>query len=279
MVASVAVGALAFGFAPALASVLTDRAGEDEYATLLRILAVAIPVATVGEVLMGATRGLGSMRPTVLASQLGRQVGQLVTVGVVLSFGGSLSAVAVAWAVPYLATVVYPAVWLRSRLPRTGQPDLVGGDRYWRFTIPQAANSTAQSGLERFDVIALGFLIGSAAQGEYSVANRMAHVVVLGWYAINLGPDADLRPVVRGREGPRAAKGRADRQRMGGRPGRADPVDLRPLPGSRRPTVRSGVRGRKRCPDRPGRRLVGRPLVRAVGEPAPHVGSQLESLR
>jgi hypothetical protein len=157
---------------------------------------------------MGATRGLGSMRPTVLASQVGRQVGQLVTVGAVMIVDGDLTAVGVAWAVPYLVTVAYPALWLRSRLPRHGQLELTDADRYWRYTVPQAANTTAQTGLEKFDLIALGFLAGSVAQGEYSVANRMAHVVVLGWYAVNLaqapiyarlfaaGRDQELRRVV-----------------------------------------------------------------------------------
>lgn len=180
------VGIVLFLGAEPLARVLSDPAEQDEWTAMLRVVALGVPIATVGEVLLGATRGFGAMRPTVVSSQIGRQVGQLVTVALAATVSDDLRLLALAWVVPYVGTVVYPVVWLRSTLAdRVEQPERPW-DPFWRYAGPQGANQTAQIGLEKFDIIVLGPLAGVAAQGAYSAANRLAHLVVLAWYAINL---------------------------------------------------------------------------------------------
>ncbi len=183
---SVLVGlVLALASSP-LAGLLSDDANRADFAAMLRIVAFAVPVATVGEILLGATRGFGAMRPTVIASQFGRQVGQLVTVAAAAVFTNDLRVLALAWVLPYLGTVVYPMWWLRAA---TAGTPAAGGPLwrpFWRYAGPQAANQSAQIGLEKFDIILLGPIAGVAAQGGYNAANRLAHLVVLAWYAINL---------------------------------------------------------------------------------------------
>ena len=168
-----------------LASLLGDDGRHPEYTALLKIIAFAIPVAAVGEVLLGVTRGLGSMRPTIVASQLGRQVGQLIAVGVAAALSSDLRVLVAAWALPYVAVVLYPAWWLGKNLAASGSTPMHWRE-FWGYSSSQAANQTAQIGLEKLDIILLGPLAGLAAQGSYNAANRLAHLCVLAWYAINL---------------------------------------------------------------------------------------------
>ena len=185
LVFSVAIAAALFLLVDPLADLLSDDAGRDLYVAMLHIVITAIPLAAVGEVLLGATRGYGDMRPTVIASQLGRQVGQLILVVLAALISDDLRLLALAWVIPYIGTVVYPWMWLR-RQRRTRRARTTPWGEFWRYSGPQGANQTAQIGLEKFDIIIIGPLAGLAAQGAYNGANRLAHLVVLAWYAINL---------------------------------------------------------------------------------------------
>jgi O-antigen/teichoic acid export membrane protein len=185
MAASTAAAVGMFVLVGPVARLLSDDAGEQAFTSMLRIVIVAVPLAAVGEVLLGATRGYGDMRPTVYASQFGRQLGQLLLVAVAAVLSSDLRLLALAWVLPYVGTVAYPAMWLQRQRRSTG-----GGSKpwaeFWRYSGPQGANQTAQIGLEKLDIILVGPLAGLAAQGAYNGANRLAHLVVLVWYAVNL---------------------------------------------------------------------------------------------
>lgn len=170
--------------ADAIAARLAGGASADDYAVMLRVVALAIPFAAAGEVLLGITRGFGSMRPTVVASQLGRQVGQLLFVGAAVLVGSQRWLLAAAWALPYVGTVLYPAWWLRGRLGQRHED--VDRTAFWRYSGSQAANQSAQIGLEKIDIILLGPMASLAAQGSYNAANRLTHLAVLAWYALML---------------------------------------------------------------------------------------------
>lgn len=187
VIASAFVALLLLVASRPIAALLSDDASRDAFAGMLTVIALVVPLATVGEVLLGATRGYGAMRPTVVASQLGRQVGQLVTVAAAAAITRDLRVLALAWALPYVGTVLYPAWWLR-KVSAEVEPSPGPGlwSPFWRYSGPQGANQTAQIGLEKFDIILLGPLAGVAAQGGYNAANRLAHLVALAWYAINL---------------------------------------------------------------------------------------------
>ena len=174
-----------------IARALSEDGTTDTYASMLRILALALPVATIGEVLLGATRGFGSMRPTVLASNFGRQAGQLVTVGAAAMVTRRTDILAFAWALPYAATVIHPALWLRrATAGRTRSTGSIPWGPFWRYTSPQAANAAVQGGLEKTDIILLGRMTGADATAVYSLANRFVHVLVLSRYAINVSQSA-----------------------------------------------------------------------------------------
>lgn len=190
VIISLAVMAVGLLASESVARLLADSADEADYAAMLRIVSIALPFATIGEVLLGASRGFGSMNPTVIASNFGRQGGQLITVGAAALFTSSPQALAVAWAVPYILPVVYPAWWLWRRALATAATQPAEWGVFWRYTSPQAANAAVQGGLEKADIILLNSAVGADPTAVYSLANRFVHVVVLARYAINVSQSA-----------------------------------------------------------------------------------------
>ena len=178
-----------------LASWLAQPDEQAEYAQMLEIIALALPLSAVGEVLLSATRGFGSMLSTVIGVNLGRQCGQLVLIGLAAAFAAEESDVlAAAWAAPFLATLLVPAGWLVAKgilraAPAT-QPQAVG--TVWAYAAPQAAGAAVQGGLEKADIMMLNTMVGAEEAGQYSLANRFVHLFVLVRYALGTAHAAAL---------------------------------------------------------------------------------------
>jgi O-antigen/teichoic acid export membrane protein len=148
---------------------------------LMVALAVAIPVAAAYDVVVGATRGLGAVRPTVALERFLRPTLQVVLVGIALSFGGGAFAVVLAWVAPYFVVAVLGGVWLRRLLPagtdQKRDEDPSEPAAFWRFTLPRALAAMAQIGLQRLDILLVGAMRGPVAAAIYTGATRF---VVLG---------------------------------------------------------------------------------------------------
>ncbi|GAA4202866.1 hypothetical protein GCM10022252_59660 [Streptosporangium oxazolinicum] len=138
----------------------------------LRVLAVALPAVACSGVVVSATRGFGSMRPTVLLDGVLQPVAQLLLVGaVVLAGRDSVPLLATAWALPYLPVLLLASVWLRRRLPRT--PYLPGTARdLWRHTWPRSLAAGIQAVFQRLDVVIVALLAGPAEAAVYTAATR-----------------------------------------------------------------------------------------------------------
>ncbi|HEY9521941.1 MAG TPA: lipopolysaccharide biosynthesis protein [Thermopolyspora sp.] len=138
------------------------------------VLAAVLPVVVCADVLIGATRGFGSMRLTVLLGGLLRPVAQLVLVIAVAAghpTGSATTLLAAAWAVPYLPVLIIGAVWLWRRVPRT--PRLPGAAReFWRFTAPRSLASALQAVFQRLDVVIVAMLAGPVEAAVYTTATR-----------------------------------------------------------------------------------------------------------
>ncbi|NUR87715.1 MAG: polysaccharide biosynthesis protein, partial [Nonomuraea sp.] len=106
------------------------------------VLAWALPVIVLGDVALAATRGFGSMRPTVLLDGVLLPAAQLVLVGWV-ALAEAPEWLPVAWGLPYLPLLVLAVADLRGRAPRT--PYLPGTGRdLWRYTAPRSAAAAIQ---------------------------------------------------------------------------------------------------------------------------------------
>ena len=175
-----ALGIIGLIAAPQLSDVLTSDADASATATtMIRILAVAVPTFALSQAMFGATRGFGTMRPSVLAGQIGRPVSQLLLVLVVIATTDSVWPLAVAWAVSSAITMASIGGWLRRRLAAVGrrtalqEPAESNPRTYWRYTGPRALSDLLSASLERLDVLLVAMFIGEAGAGMYGASNRL----------------------------------------------------------------------------------------------------------
>src|SRR5690606_9241426 len=138
---------------------------------LLGPLSLVLPAIAVADVLLAACRGFGTMRPTVLLDGMLLPLSQLALVAAVALTGLSGTALPLAWALPYLPTVVLAALALRGRAPRT--PYLAGTGRdLWRHTAPRSAAGAIQAVFQRLDIVVVAALAGPAQAAVYTAATR-----------------------------------------------------------------------------------------------------------
>lgn len=192
---------------------VTQPVRLDELATMLRVLAIALPFAALADTMLGATRGFHEMQPTVIVDRIGRSTLQLV--GVAAAAAGSASAMlAPLWALPYLPAAVISALWLRRVMAeqqsanvakpsktsaalapgvradnRHGKPNAHG---FWRFTAPRSLASVAQIIIQRLDIVLVGVMKGPVDAAIYTAATRFLVAGQLGNSAISMAAQPQL---------------------------------------------------------------------------------------
>jgi O-antigen/teichoic acid export membrane protein len=179
---SVCVAATLFLTAPTIAPYLVGEDAAPTMAVMLRALAMVLPVAAAYEMLLAATRGAGSMRPTVVVDNLGRLGVQALAVLATYLAGGGALALALAWSLPYVPALVVAGGWLRvqvhratTRNPPTSWPVLAR--EFWAYTAPRAIARIVQSALKRSDIVLVAALASPTDAALYTAATRF---VVLG---------------------------------------------------------------------------------------------------
>jgi len=177
------VGLLA---APALGPLLVDASSVPLAVEQIRVLSLALPVAVVANTLLAATRGYGTMRPTVLADRIGVTVLQALGVAVTIVVGADAGWLVVAWSVPYLVSLAVATTWLVRRVRRPAprsRDDRTGAEvrrEYWAFTAPRVGVSISQVVLRRADVVLVSALLSAADAAVYTAATRFVVVAGLG---------------------------------------------------------------------------------------------------
>jgi O-antigen/teichoic acid export membrane protein len=179
---SVAVGAFLYLVAPDLAPHVVGPEAAATMTVMLRTLALVLPVAAAYEMLLAATRGAGSMRPTVVVDNVGRLGVQALAVLVTFLAGGGALALALAWSLPYVPGLVSAAWWLRVQLRRTTirrsvTPWRALAGEFWGYTAPRAIARVVQAALKRSDIVLVAALSSPADAALYTAATRF---VVLG---------------------------------------------------------------------------------------------------
>lgn len=183
---SVAGAAAMIVLAGPLAGLVSDGSSNDAMG-MLRILALILPVAAGYELLLAATRGFGTMRPTVVVERLLRPVAQAVAILAVGLAGLGSQALVWAWGAPYLLAIVCAAYSLRrimrassdrsAPLRTADEPHPIArgrslGAEFWAFTGPRAAARICQVVLQRFDIILVAALVGPEPAAIYTAASR-----------------------------------------------------------------------------------------------------------
>jgi len=175
--ASMILATLLWIAAPALAPQL---AGDQAATTtvILRALAVALPVAALHDLVLAASRGAGSMRPTVVIENLGRIGLQAMAVLAVWLAGGGPVWLAAAWALPYLPGVLAGGLWLRLQIVRRDgggkmpAPWAPLAREFWSYTSPRAIARITQTALKRSDIVLVAVLASPAEAALYTAATR-----------------------------------------------------------------------------------------------------------
>ncbi len=176
--ASMAVAVAVYAAAPGLAPHLVGPEAAATITVMLRALAVVLPIAALHDLVMAATRGTGTMRPTVLVDNLGRLGLQALAVLVVQLTGGGALALALAWALPYVLGVVAAGYWLvRLVTQATSTADrptawLTLAHRFWAYTAPRAIARVTQTALKRSDIVLVAALASPADAALYTAATR-----------------------------------------------------------------------------------------------------------
>jgi O-antigen/teichoic acid export membrane protein len=206
-VVSTVAAVLLFVFAPQ-AGHLIVRGDSGNAVVYLRLLAPCIPLAAAYDVLIAATRGLGTMRPTVLTEKIGRPTLQLMLVAIAAVLGGG-AWLAFAWVAPYVAAAIVTVYAVRRLVRRRSgvqrpQAHHAIRARFWRFAGPRGLASVAQTLLQRLDIVMVAAMKGATPAAIYAAATRFLVVGQLAGQAINLTIQPKLSELLAQRKTPEA---------------------------------------------------------------------------
>lgn len=171
---SASVAILVAVFSSQIAELISRKGSPDDLATMLPIMAIAIVPFALTITLLGATRGLGSVTPTVAVNQVLRPAGQILLLGIILlGEDPDPRLIAAGWTLPVVLGLFVALRAVAQLGGFVGQgPAQVSGKEFWGYTKSRAVSTSMQIALERFDVIIVTALIGPAAAGIYGVLSR-----------------------------------------------------------------------------------------------------------
>jgi O-antigen/teichoic acid export membrane protein len=205
IVLSAVVGGLVVLGAPSFARLVADDAAGDMTA-MLRTLAVVIPAWAITQTLLGATRGLGTMGPTVAVGQVLRPGGQIALLGWFFWRGNPTPTdIALAWGLPVVVGlgVAVAAVGRLGGWQHHG-PSRVSTTEFWGYTRFRAVSTAMQIGLERIDVIVVSALLGTAAAGVYGSLSRYITAGNFLIFSVGQAMSTHLRRAIAGNDVDRA---------------------------------------------------------------------------
>ncbi|MFI6034837.1 oligosaccharide flippase family protein [Streptomyces sp. NPDC051315] len=182
---------------PAVATTLLPHLPPGDAVALVRLFGLFLPAATVGMVLLGATRGYGTVVPFVGVEQIGKPVLRvLIAVPVAYCAPGVLS-LASAWLLPALAGSV--AAWISLRRCRAARPTprpqgsgTVPWRTFWAFAAPRAVSSVFDISAVWVGVILLSVLGTAGEAGVYTAIGRVVTACTLVQLAVRLAVAPEL---------------------------------------------------------------------------------------
>lgn len=191
LVAGLIVMVAGLALAPALGRIFGGEGHSDAVESMVRVLSLIVPAGALNLAVLGATRGYGTMLPTVVAERVGRPLIQLVLGGIAIAAGVSASWLAGAWAIGVVFALVAGVLWL-GRLRRRHQGHSAPSTRsyreiateFWAFTLPRALSSMFRVGVLWLDVLLVGWLMSPRDAAIYTVATRLIQAGALAGDAI-----------------------------------------------------------------------------------------------
>ncbi len=191
LVVSVLVAIVGFQLAPTLGSGFGGEHHADEVERMIRLLAFFLPLGAINLAVLGATRGYGTMLPTVAAERVGRPTVQLVLAALAIGAGASATWLAIGWGTGFQVSLIAAVVWLiRLRRRHEGPSSKTGPTlkkvalEFWAFSLPRALASMFRVGVLWLDVLLVGALMTPRDAAIYTVATRVIQAGYLATDAI-----------------------------------------------------------------------------------------------
>jgi O-antigen/teichoic acid export membrane protein len=166
--------------APEIGRALGGANESETVRSMVIVLAFFVPAGSLALAILGATRGFGTMLPTVAAERVGRPAVQLTAIAALTAAGVGVGWLALGWGVGVMLSLVAAAAWLGRLWSISGRPSTAQvadwrplTRRFWAFSLPRAFASAFRVGVLWLDVILVGALISPTAAAVYTVATRL----------------------------------------------------------------------------------------------------------
>lgn len=179
---------------------------DSSFTDVARLYALFLPWAAVSHLVLAGTRGLGSVRPTVLVDSLLRQGLQPLLALAVAVRTDDVRWLALAWVAPHAVACVAGIFAFRKLCHQRGlaawvsptAPEVRGLWReLWSFNAPRAITQIAQIGIRRADIPIVAALAGPAAAAVYTAASRFVAAGLQGIRGIQQMVGPQLARLVR----------------------------------------------------------------------------------
>lgn len=161
-------------------------------APLMRSLAPFLPAAPAATILLAATRGYGTMGPTVLLDRLIKPLLQPAAILGVLLAGLGVDAVVLAWAAPVGLAAALAFLWALALIrgaerdhpasARTPLPQLF--QAFWWFALPRGLAGFFQVAIAWVDTLMISALRSTREAGIYAAATRYLMITSLTTLAV-----------------------------------------------------------------------------------------------
>ncbi|MEU0673513.1 oligosaccharide flippase family protein [Streptomyces sp. NPDC006172] len=178
---------------PTVATLLLPDLPPADAVALVRLFGLFLPAATVGMILLGATRGYGTVVPFVGVEQIGKPVLRMLLALPVAFLAPGLLSLAAAWLLPTLAG--FAAAWVTLRRcraarpappPRTGPRTAVSWRAFWGFAAPRAVSSVFDISAVWVGVLLLSAMTTADDAGVYTAVGRVITACTLVQLAVRL---------------------------------------------------------------------------------------------
>ena len=176
----VASAALGVGAAVWAAPISASVVGGPEAEPYLRAMAPLLPAAVAMHVVLAASRGMGSMKPTVVLDRVGVGAARPLLVGVAILIGAGPIVIGVSWGIAYALALIGAWFWVQrlvSRISRRGRPSVTPvtslARSLWAFSAVRGGAAGMELITRWSDIPLVAALASPEAAGIYAAVSRL----------------------------------------------------------------------------------------------------------
>lgn len=184
LAASIVTGAALFALAPLISSYTLDRL---LLIKALRLFAFTLPFTTLTGCISNVFRSLELPGYQVLTGSIARQIFRLITIGLVILIGASLTGVIAAAIVAWVLTFLLAVQLL---LTRTNIRPTLSGDRpriveFYDYSLPLTLGNVGAIFQNKIDILMVGIFLSGSSVGIYNLSAVLSQALLMPVIGIN----------------------------------------------------------------------------------------------